>query len=143
MEEPSTPSTARLPRLQDTELPTSARADYEAAVNAVAFWIDAYKLSSINEQRMADEETSLLFAQYIREAIEDFSPSAKVLPASSAIFLIRLLTYLDDRLTSDQLEHVVRFLLNEWPKLKVEVKYESISFLCDSLYELQRHRLDR
>lgn len=142
MKQPPKPSTARLPRLQDTKLPPSARADYEAAVNAVALWIDAYKIASLDEQSMADEETSRVFAQYISEAIDDFSIHAKALPASSAIFLIRLLTYLDDRMTPDQLEHTVRFLLNGWPKLEDEVKYEAISFLCDSLYELQRHRLD-
>jgi MinD-like ATPase involved in chromosome partitioning or flagellar assembly len=142
MEKPPTPSTARLPKLQDPKLPTSARADYEAVVNEVALWIDAYKLSSINEQRRADEETSLVFSQYINEAIEDLSAlRAKALPASTQIFLIRLLTYLDDRLTSDQLERLVRLMLDEWSKLENEVKNESINFLCDSLYELQRFDL--
>lgn len=143
MEKPPVPSTVRLPKLKETKLPPSARADYEAVVNAVALWIDAYKLSSLDEQRSALDETSQVFAQYISEAIEDLSAlPTKRLPASSAIFLIRLLTYLDDRLTSDQLDQMVRFVINEWPKLEDEVKYEAISFLCDSLYELQRHRLD-
>ena len=129
----------RLPKLEDAELPVSARESYEAAVKALSFWTDAYKLVNSDKQREARTKASEHFSRYIQEAIEDLQTVAHPAHDSSAVYRLRLLTYLDDQLNANQIQELVQLLSASWDGLYEDVKREAISFLCDSLYELQLH----
>src|SRR6266545_1735507 len=135
MDTPAPPpsSASRLPRLQDAALPRSARENYALAVDAISFWTDAYKLASDTEQRTSlakDEET---FNRYIIEAIEDAKDVCQAADAGPGVQLIRLLTYLDDRLTLEHIQQLFTLFTTSWNGLQESVQREAISFLCDTL----------